>query len=964
MTVGVGSSVRSNDSGDSLADICENLGLTATVVRQVGVLWGKSAERAGGRMHLLLAHMLDTAMVAERMWLHFLAPRTRVLIDGVAGGDGMRLFMWLCGVHDWGKATPAFQSQHKELAAVVRAAGLEWDERRLRALKFWRHDHAGAVLTRDMVGSVWSAPHVAWVWPLLGGHHGRIPSKGSLTVREARGESQGLWPGSPWPQAQRAVLAVFTRALGYDEPSSVQPVVQPSKADQLAVAGLVIMADWIASNEAHFAGIDDLSEVSVASSRKRAEEAWAALGLRGGWGEIAVPQFDPVSSRFGDAPRASQRALIETVRAMSAPGLVFVEAPMGEGKTKAALAAAEILAARFGCGGLFIGMPTQATSDPMYSAVRRWAVAAFGEDVAEQVVLLHGKRMFNPEWKRLAKRVGSKPDAPYGGVDEFGEPAGAFYDEDPCCGAERFAPAEWFLGPKRGLLAGLTVGTIDQLLYAATRTKHVMLRFAGLAGKVVVLDEVHAADVYMQQFLVEALFLLGQVGAPVLLLSATLAPAQRRVLADAYLQGALNKVRFTAELPKPEGYPSITAVWVDPVTDKPRSSVRGCSPWRAPFDVKVELLPDTGREPAKVVGLLKERLAGGGVALAIHNTVERAQYTFRELKMMFGDDVELLHGRLDVADRADRTGRSVSLLGPPNDQHPRPARRIIVATQVAEQSFDIDADLLVTDVAPVDLLLQRIGRLHRHERELRPSGLEVPTVIVTGLEILADGPVFEAGSAAIYGKSRLVRTAAQLDAVDGGAWVIPTQIPHLVAEVYGDVPQVPAAWLPAAEADDEQWRNKQGKRSGEAQKYALLPAGEWTRPTLDALHYGSTEVQGDIEFEAVVRDGSETVEVVLVRRGVDGIYRAIGGTSLGATGEGATVEFVQDAVLGGMVRLPARLTDAVRGLGPLPGWSNDPHLRYARALVLGPDGTADLGNYRVSYDSDLGLIVDGSETFR
>jgi CRISPR-associated endonuclease/helicase Cas3 len=119
-------------------------------------------------------------------------------------------------------------------------------------------------------------------------------------------------------------------------------------------------------------------------------------------------------------------------------------------------------------------------------------------------------------------------------------------------------------------------------------------------------------------------------------------------------------------------------------------------------------------------------------------------------------------------------------------------------------------------------------------------------------------------------------------------------------------------------------------------------------------------VQGDIEFEAVVRDGKKTVEVVLVRRREDGTYAALGGTVIGATGEGAILDCVQDAVLGGSVRLPAQLTEPARLLGALPGWSSDPHLRHARALVLEPDGLARLGNYQVGYDADLGLVVTRS----
>jgi CRISPR-associated endonuclease/helicase Cas3 len=909
---------------------------------------------------LLLAHLLDTALVAEQMWLQYLAPRTRAMLDRIAGGGGRRFFMWLCGIHDWGKCTPAFQAQHAGLAAVVRAAGLEWREPRVGESGRWRHEKAGAVLVREMLEG-WPREQVGWVWPLIGGHHGLVPSSSALNSREARKHPQGRWVGSPWPEAQRAVVSVFSRALGYSDVASIQPTRQPSKADQLALSGLIIMADWIASDERHFAGLESLNKMSVAVSRKRAQDAWSELGLRGGWGEIAAPEFDPIAARFRDVARASQSLLVDTVRAMAAPGLVIVEAPMGEGKTKAALAAAEILAARFGLGGLFMGMPTQATSDPMYSNIRRWAVDAFGEDVAEQVVLLHGKRRFNKEWKELVKRAGPQPDAAYGGVDEYGEPFGAsFEDADPCCGAERFAPAEWFLGAKRGLLAGLTVGTIDQLLYAATRTKHVMLRFAGLAGKVVILDEVHAADIYMQQFLVEALFLLGQVGVPVLLLSATLAPHQRRGLTDAYLRGALNNVRLNSDPPEPAGYPSVTAAWVDPAAGVPAFSVRHCAPWRTAYPVRVELLPDTSREPQKAVELVKERLAGGGIALVIHNTVDRAQFTFKELKAVYGDDVELLHGRLDFADRADRTERCVEQLGPPRADAPRPHRRIVVATQVAEQSFDIDADLLVTDIAPIDLLLQRIGRLHRHNRPSRPAGLETPTVVITGLELGADGPVLDGGAEAIYGRSRLVRTASHVAKADGHAWLIPTQIPELVAEVYDDAPLVPDSWLSDAEAADEKWNLKQRLREADAERYCLLSKGDWTAATLAGLHFGNTEVQGEVEFEAVVRDGSKTVEVVLVRRREDGTYTALNGTVIGATGEGATVDTVQDAVLGGTVRLPAQLTSPALQLRALPGWSGDPHLRHARALVLEPDGLARLGNYHVAYDAQLGLVAHRS----
>lgn len=912
--------------------------------------------------------MLDTAMVAEQMWLHYLSPNVKTLLSEAAGGGdeaGMRLLMWLCGIHDWGKATPAFQSQHAAAAAAVRAAGLVWDAAELARGEFWRHDKAGAVLVRQL-NFVWDQRHVNWVWPLIGGHHGAFPSASSLKLdkKPSMSRAQGEWAGSPWPEVQRAIVELFTRACGFDGLAPVEPVRVPPRAQQLVLSGLIVMADWIASNssESRFTGLDRLERISVARCRERAERGWRALGLRGGWGAIPIPPGDPVVTRFGDRPRASQQLLIDVVREMSGPGLVILEAPMGEGKTKGALAAVEILAARFGLDGVFVGMPTQATSDPMFEIVHGWAGAAFGAEVAAQTALLHGKRRFNKLWASLTASLGPLPDAAFAGVDEYGMRAEMFDGGDGCCPGERRAPAEWFLGAKRGLLAGLVVGTVDQLLYAATRTRHVMLRFAGLAGKVVLVDEVHAADVYMRQFLGEALYWLGQARVPVLLLSATLPAADRRCLAEQYLAGTRSDPRFQArELPAAEGYPVVTAAWADPSDGSARYLVRDCPPWREEYRVTVELLEDAGRVPRGVVELVGERIADGGVALVIHNTVERAQHTYAKLKERFGSDVVLLHGRLHVADRAVRTQACVDELGADAGED-RPGRRIVVATQVAEQSFDIDADLLVTDIAPIDLLLQRIGRLHRHERDERPAGLAEPRVVVTGMERGQDGPRLEGGAEKIYGRARLVRTAALVANADGGAWLLPAQIPELIAQVYGDEPLVPEAWLGDARRADEAWQKDQAERASSAEKFKLASRQQRGRPTLDGLHYGHTGVRDDEAFDAVVRDGEPTVEVVVVRRRQDGGYSTLSGAVLGVNGE---IPFDQpdalEAVVGATVRLPTNPSRvAARELAPLPGWAADPWLRYARALVLEPNGVAILGDHSLAYDPDLGLIAQRS----
>jgi len=966
--------------------------------RVLEALWGKSAEKAGGRKNLLLSHLLDTAAVAERLWDGFLAPSTRELLDEVAGGHGKgrSFFAWLCGIHDCGKATPAFQRLWPEGADAVRAAGLGWHEPTASKYR-WRHDCAGGYLLRALLAEAgWRDEHVAWVWPLVAGHHGVFPREDRLRPpMKARGQLSGV---GRWPDAQRAVVERFTREVGFEGLAAVAPVVVPSRAAQLHLSGLVVMADWIASDERHFPGVDELVRVGLRAARQRAGRAWEQLGLRGGWGKLAEPGPGAFEERFGQAPRPSQTMVIEAARRMAAPGVLVVEAPMGEGKTKAALLAAEVLAARFGADGVFVGMPTQATSDPMFSQVRQWADRV-EEGLASQVALLHGKRMFNKEWRRLLE--GAADGVRFGGVDEYGN----CWDDDPYGlpgesggGPVAQGPAQWFLGAKRGLLCPFVVGTIDQLLFAATRTKHVMLRVAGLAGKVVVLDEVHAADVYMSQFLLEGLRWLGQAGVPVVLLSATLPPGQRRDLVSAYLAGAASREEYTAEeLPVPQGYPSVTAAWMAPDGSGARFSVDGCAGWREDLGVAVELLPEpvpgrsaggaerrAAQEAADrdVAALLERELADGGCALVIRNTVGRAQSLYRHLRRRFGGQVRLLHGRLAVGARADRTEECLRLLGAHTGTGQgsggRPPRLVLVATQLAEQSFDVDADVLVTDLAPIDLLLQRIGRLHRHGGVTRPKRLAAPRVVVTGFgpadtgqddaapegipdAAALDGvlPRFLGASEVIYGRWLLVRAAALVrQAAAGGGWRIPGQVPALVADGYGTSGgAVPQAWQHAEEDARRAWEAEQRERAERAAGCLLTRRGDREGATLAGLHYVSLPgAGGDSDLDAVVRDGEPSAEVILVVR--DGeVYRTLSGRVLGVNGD--VPEALLDEVLAGTVRLPPRYTPQVaEQLRPLPGWLGHSRLRFTPALVLDGQRGCVLGERRLSYDDELGLVEE------
>lgn len=923
----------------------------------MGVLWGKS--NAAGRPMLLLQHLLDSAAVGELIWDRFLAPGVRRRIDAVCGGRGRLFVALLCALHDVGKASPAFQVKDPLLAGRVRAAGLMWPELGRSGLA-WHHTVAGAVIVRRTLPRFGCSREVIdWVWPLVAGHHGVVPGSERLTVPERGVPQHGTRAfRASWEAAQDDLMRRVFCELDVT-PVDARVVGVPSRSDQLALVGIVIMADWVASDSRHFGGVESLDAVSMSDARGRAETAWTRLGLRGGWDPAALSAgSDPVAERFGVTTRPAQADVVAMAETMPAPGLLLVEAPMGEGKTETALAAAEVFGRRFGGDGVFVGMPTQATCDPMFTRVRAWAGSI---DPGVPVGLLHGRRQFNREWSALIDRSSVSFD----GIDEFGDVDRYGVVLPATEQHHREAPAEWFLGRKRGLLVPVTVGTIDQLLHAATRTRHVMLRHAGLVGRVVILDEVHAYDVYMSQFLFEALRWLADARVPVVLLSATLPPSMREDLARAYLQGALAQRDVTTPgVVEVEGYPTVSSVCV--VDDEPRIQTRSSRPWRRSMPVQVEVVdePSPAEGDLRVVSVLSERLAEGGCALVVRNTVARAQQTYRALRGVFGADVVLLHARLVMAERVERAERMLNLLGPPGKTGAsgRPDRLIVVATQVAEQSFDVDADLLVTDLAPIDLLLQRVGRLHRHERPAtaRPAPVRVPRIVVTGLDRRGEQPpVFPRGSALVYGDHMLLRAAALVNETAASGWTIPTEVPGLVARGYGEESLGPRSWQTAAAEAERRWREERARRKAAAEGFLLSGPDHLGMPTLAGLHRRSTEdLPTDEDVAAVVRDGEPSVDVVLVRRR-DHEYLSLDGRRIGPTGEAVSDPEILEHVAGATLRLPARpdlTAAALAELRPLPGWTGDPWLGRTRALVLDEAMSARLGGHQLTYDHELGLI--------
>jgi CRISPR-associated endonuclease/helicase Cas3 len=266
------------------------------------------------------------------------------------------------------------------------------------------------------------------------------------------------------------------------------------------------------------------------------------------------------------------------------------------------------------------------------------------------------------------------------------------------------------------------------------------------------------------------------------------------------------------------------------------------------------------------------------------------------------------------------------------------------------------------------LLLQRAGRLHRHERAdgARPEGLRAPRMVVTGMVWNADAPPeVPRGSEYIYGEHLLYRTAAMVSEAEQSGWSVPADVPALVTRVYGDELLGPSSWHDAMAAAEAKWAAKQRDRRASARDFLLAGDNDLGRPTLAGLHEQATaDLADDDRVAAVVRDGDESVEVVLVRRGGHG-FLTLSGRPMGVNGEAVSDPAVLEEVARATIRLPASrptLTNAALALRPLPGWGvAGAWLGHARALVLENDLSASLGGLRLTYDNEIGLTVDREE---
>lgn len=705
-------------------------------VTALWLLWAKTADRVS---HPLLCHLIDVSEVTKSLWDLSRTEGVRKALAiqlGLSPSEARDALAFWAGLHDLGKACPAFQRKHPPAVSSLVAAGLSFPPVFTRDPCY--HGAVTSLVLQDLLEEELRLPRrlARFIARAVGGHHGSWP-----LVSELQGLKSTQIGGNDWDDTRRQLFRTLDDLLTPPRIERLGTSNRDQNALLVLLSGLTSTADWIGSMERYFPYVEAPTEPADYAQRasEQARNALRELGWTGWQPPTQAVSFDEL---HGFPPRPMQQAVIELADSLERPALVIIEAPTGLGKTEAAL----YLADRWACGcqqrGLYIAMPTMTTSNQMFSRVKRVLAQRYPRSLVN-LHLVHSQACWRDDVESLRIAVADEEDE--GGT---------------------VAAMSWFVPRKRSLLAPFGVGTVDQVLLSVLQTRHFFVRLFGLGYKTIIFDEVHAYDTYMSAIFQRLLGWLRAVGASVVILSATLPSRSRRELLRAYLGAsgqqcsgapypaiiwACGDQCGTVPLPEPEGRP-IALDWV-------------------------------GQEPEAIVAVLSEPLREGGCAAVICNTVKRTQQIYKALKeAQIVDDRELtlFHARFPVAWRDEIEAGVLSRFG---KEDRRPNRAIVVATQVIEQSLDLDFDLMVTELAPVDLVLQRAGRLHRHKRDHRPGPLSKPRLIIIDPTDEAGQPDFGA-SAYVYEPYVLLRShlvLRDLEHLD-----LPADTTRLIEGVYGE----------------------------------------------------------------------------------------------------------------------------------------------------------------------------------
>jgi CRISPR-associated endonuclease/helicase Cas3 len=823
-------------------------------------LWGKADKDKAGNMiwHPLAYHMLDVAAVAE-VWLsedkelqnHFLNK------SGFSQKSIVGISTLATALHDVGKATVFFQNKIPEIAKdsnlfyeiAANTRGFDHGLFGYLWLKEWRESETKFQEWAKHYPFMQTEPFLQF-WTSACWHHGKVYSNSDLVDLESReNEIKSEGKGTVFDRIvsfRNQTLSFVIQSILENEKWELENI--PTELSPSFIrffAGFVSVCDWIGSNTDYFPYPVSVSPENYWEySKKQAKAALQEIKIYGN-------KIEPITSFVkildsGKSPRTIQNVLENTN--ITGSSLVIVEAPTGEGKTESAL----FQFVRNPGRGFYFALPTQASANQISNRIEKFLKDKLQTN--EKAILAHGNAWLVREIQKSKKYNSSDLED----KNELDTTA-----ESELC--------NWFSSKKRTLLTRFGIGTVDQAMLAALNVKHGFVKLFGLTGKTLIIDEVHAYDSFMLPIIEHLLRWCGYLDVSVVLLSATLPSFMKKRLVAAYMDKGEKEIEL-----KKEHYPLLSIASIDNKEfieiDSFQNEKIGTR--------KSEIITFSFHSHEKnsiepIVDELEKRFKDGGNILWICNTVKKAQFVYHSLKNLSMKDTELrlFHSRFTKADRLQKEEEIEILYGDESKSPNRPKKSILVATQVAEQSLDIDFDLLISDIAPIDLILQRAGRIFRHERSNRNTNFCNPEILLLVPNDIGKLKDF----AGVYDKFTVCKTILELSKIDGHYLRLPTMYRNLVENVYNDnIPKENTIQFRniTLEISNKQWEDFQKKKQDKSElkdteaRRGLIPSPTNEDPTESAL---LNEKENSAWF-AKTRDGEEKIGLILVHKKNEKFY--------------------------------------------------------------------------------------------
>lgn len=733
--------------------------------------FGKAKKNLDGEYeyHLLVYHCLDVAAVAEA----YLNSRKDICnfftkkFGFQNTASFINYFLFLMALHDLGKFSISFQDILPEI--WINYPDLKPTEGFKKYHYKNKHDSLGFKLWKKNLKSKIkkeTSIKIPQVWiGLITGHHG-VPPHDDAAVQDFFHEKDinAAWA---WVSFINQLFLSKTEFLADFE---FEKFNQLSKTLSWWLAGIVVLSDWLGSDSKTFKfssiPIDPINYWN--KTRITAKEAINNAGLK-----LAIPsKLKTFKEYFNFEPTPLQTAT-SNIEISSDPQLFILEDVTGSGKTEAAIQLAHRLISNENANGLYLGLPTKATANAMYGRMSTYYHQLFTTEEKPSLMLAHGSKKMNKKFCKSLLEKQNEAETELG----HGESNASAYCND------------WFAdNNKKALLAEIGIGTLDQVLLGVLPLKHQSLRLLGLFGKLLIVDEVHSYDPYMNELLCNLIRFQTAIGGSTILMSATIPNKIKQDLINAFQEESDIKNEINSN-----DFPLLTQVHLydEAIIEKEVSTRK---------EVERIVIIEQIHQETEVYELIKTQMKEGKCVCWIRNSVFDVQRAYDKIN---GEYVNLenmqhpvFHARFCLGDRLDIEDNVIELFGERSNSNQRNGR-LLIASQVIEQSLDVDFDVLITDLAPMDSIIQRAGRLQRHIRDLtgtRKRGVSdkderTPVLYIYGPDPVEDPPsdwyekYFEKAKWVYRNDNQLWLTAKKLK--EKGQWKMPDDARELIEYVYG-----------------------------------------------------------------------------------------------------------------------------------------------------------------------------------